>query len=78
MLAKAPLPEEAIFKRNQAATERRRTERKEQHKEKEIAKHNQNDDRIIHRKAGERNVSSNEDPSSSPLCNGDEPSMAVD
>jgi hypothetical protein len=35
--AKVPLPEEAIFKRNQAAAERRRAERKEQHKEKVLS-----------------------------------------
>jgi hypothetical protein len=56
--AKAPLPEEAIFNRNKAATERRRAARKAQHKE---------CDRIANlikrRKAGERTVSSNEDPS---------------
>jgi hypothetical protein len=32
--AKAPLPEEAIFKRNHAAAERMRVERKTQQKEK--------------------------------------------
>jgi hypothetical protein len=55
-----------IFNRNQAAADRRRAERKAQHKEKEIAKRDQTDDHIKHRKVREANVSSNEDPSSSP------------
>jgi hypothetical protein len=76
--AKVPLPEEAILKHNQAAVERRRVERKEQHKEKEIAKCNRNGNRIKRRKEGEHNVSSNEDPSLSPPWSGDKPSVAVD
>jgi hypothetical protein len=43
ILAKAPLPEEAIFNRNKAAVERRRATRKAQHKEREIAKRDRND-----------------------------------
>jgi hypothetical protein len=76
--AKAPLPEEAIFKRNQVAAEKRRAARKVQHKELEIAKHDRNDDCIKRRKAGERDVSSDEDPSSEPAWSGDEPIAAVD
>jgi hypothetical protein len=51
---------------------------KEQHKEKEIAKLDQNDNRIKCHKAGERNVSSDEDPSLPPAWSGDEPSVAID
>jgi hypothetical protein len=76
--AKAPLQEEAIFNQNNAATERRRTAHKAQHKEREIATRNRNDTRIKRRKAGERDVSSNEDPSSESTCSSDEPSVAVD
>jgi hypothetical protein len=76
--AKAPLPEEAIFKRNQAAVKRRRVARKAQHKEKEIAKRDQNDNSIKRYKAGERNVSSDEDLSPLPAWSGDEPSATVD
>jgi hypothetical protein len=76
--AKAPLPEEAIFKRNQATADRRRAKRKEWHKEKEIAKRDRNDNRIQRRKAGEHHVSSNEDPSLSQPWSGDEPSAEVD
>jgi hypothetical protein len=71
--AKAPLPEEAIFKRNQVAAEKRRAARKVHHKDLEIAKRDRNDDRIKRRKAGERDVSSDEDPSSEPVWSGDEP-----
>jgi hypothetical protein len=38
-LAKAPLPEEAIFNQNKAVVDRRRAARKVQHKERQIAKH---------------------------------------
>jgi hypothetical protein len=55
-----------IFKCKQAAAERRRATRKEHHKEKEIAKHYRNDNRIKCRQVGERNVSSDEDLSPSP------------
>jgi hypothetical protein len=76
--AKAPLPEEAIFNRNKAAAERRRAARKVQHKEREIAKHDQNNNRIKRQKVGERGVSSNEVSSSEPSWSGDVPSTAVD
>jgi hypothetical protein len=49
--AKAPLPEEAIFNRNKAAAERRCAVHKAQHKEREIAKRDQNDNRIKRQKA---------------------------
>jgi hypothetical protein len=74
---KAPLSEEAIFKCNQAAAEKRWAARKEQYKEKEIAKCDRNDNRIKRHKAGERNVSSNEDLSPPPAWSGDEPSVAI-
>jgi hypothetical protein len=74
---KAPLLEEAIFKRNQAAADRRRAECKEQHKEREIAKRDRNDDSIKRCKAGEHNVFSNEDLSPSPPWSGDEPNVAI-
>jgi hypothetical protein len=77
VLAKAPLPQEAIFNRNKAAAERRRAARKAQHKEREVSKHDRNDNRIK-RKAGERGISSNEDPLPEPVWSGDEPSAAVD
>jgi hypothetical protein len=52
--AKALLPEEAIFNRNKAAVEIRRAARKAWHKECQITKRD--------RKAGERDISSDEDP----------------
>jgi hypothetical protein len=64
--AKVPLPEEAIFKCNQVAAERRRATRKAQHKEQEIVKRDWNDDYIKRRKVGEHNVSSDEDSSPAP------------
>jgi hypothetical protein len=76
--AKAPLPEEAIFNRNKADTERRGATHKAQHKERQIAKHDRNDNRIKRRKAGERGVSSDEDPSLEPSWSSDAPSAAVD
>jgi hypothetical protein len=76
--AKAPLPEEAIFNRNKATTERRRTARKAQHKERQIAKRDRNDNRIKRWKAGERGISSDEDLSPVPSCSGDVLSAAVD
>jgi hypothetical protein len=76
--AKAPLQEEAIFNRNKAAAERRRAARKAQQKEHEIAKRDWNDNRIKKRKAGERDVSSNEDPSPEPSWSGDMASVVVD
>jgi hypothetical protein len=76
--AKAPLPEEAIFKWNKAVAERRHAAHKAQHKEREIAKRDQNDNHMKRQKAGERNVSSNEDPSPEPSWSGDVASAAVD
>jgi hypothetical protein len=78
VLAKAPLPEEAIFNRNQAVAETRHAARKAQHKERDIAKRGRNDNRIQRWKAGERNVSSNEDLSPEPSWSGDVPSATVD
>jgi hypothetical protein len=72
------LPEEAIFNQNKAATEKRRAARKAQHKEREIAKRDRNDNHIKRRKAGERGVSSNEDPLSEPSWSGDMASAVVD
>jgi hypothetical protein len=74
---KAPLSKEAIFNRNKAAAERRRAARKAQHKEREIAKHDQNDNHIKRWKAWERGVSSNEDPSPESSWSGDVASAAV-
>jgi hypothetical protein len=76
--AKAPLLEEAIFNRNKAASERRHAARKAQHKEREITKRDLNDNRIKRRKAGERDVSSNEDPSPEPSWSSDVASAVVD
>jgi hypothetical protein len=76
--AKAPLPEEAIVNQNKAAAERRRAARKAQHKEREIAKRNRNDNRIKMWKAWERGISSNEDPSLEPSWSVDVSSAAVD
>jgi hypothetical protein len=42
--AKAPLPEEAIFNKNQAAAEKRRATCKAQHKKCQITKRDPNDD----------------------------------
>jgi hypothetical protein len=76
--AKAPLPEEAIFKLNQAAAEKWRAAHKAEHKAQDIAKHDRNDDRIKCCRVGERDVSFDEDPSPAPAWGGDEPSVAVD
>jgi hypothetical protein len=43
---KAPLPEEAILNQKKAATEERREARKAQHKKRQIAKRDRNDNRI--------------------------------
>jgi hypothetical protein len=75
--AKAPLPE-AIFNRNKLVAERWNATRKAQHKECEIAKRDRNDNRIKRRKEGERDVSSNEDPSSESSWSGDVASATVD
>jgi hypothetical protein len=50
--SKAPLPEEAIFNQNQAAVEKRRAARKAQHKKRQIAKRDRNNNRTKRRKAG--------------------------
>jgi hypothetical protein len=76
--AKEPLPEEAIFNQNQVAAEKRRTARKAQHKKRQIAKHDRNDNRNKRRKAGEQGVSSDEDLSPEPSWSGDVASAAVD
>jgi uncharacterized low-complexity protein len=76
--AKAPLPEEAIFNRNKDAVERRCASRKAQHKECQITKCDRNDNRIKRRKAGERGISSDEDPSPEPSSSGDVANAAVD
>jgi hypothetical protein len=75
---KAPLSEEAIFKRNQVAAEKRRAASKAQHKEQEIAKRDRNNDIIKRHKAGESDISSDEDPSPTPTWSRDEPCTAVD
>jgi hypothetical protein len=76
--AKAPLPEEAIFNQKHAAAERRRAARKAQQKKRQIAKRDRNDNRIKRWKAGELDVSSNEDPSPEPSWSGDVTNTAVD
>jgi hypothetical protein len=67
-----------IFNRNKVAAERRRAACKAQHKKRLIAKRERNDNRIKRQKAGERGVSSDEDPSPEPSWSGDVPSAAVD
>jgi hypothetical protein len=76
--AKAPLQEEVIFNQKLAATEKRRAARKAQHKKRQIAKRDHNDNRNKRRKAGELGVSSDEDPSPEPSWSGDVASAAVD
>jgi hypothetical protein len=76
--AKAPLPEEAIFNRNKAATEKWGTARKAQHKKCQIAKHDRNDNRIKRRKAKELGVSFDEELSPEPSWSGDVASVTVD
>jgi hypothetical protein len=76
--AKAPLPEEAIINRNKVVEERRRTTRKAQHKERQIAKRDRNDNRITRQKAGECGISSDEDPSPESSWSGDIASVAED
>jgi hypothetical protein len=78
VLAKAPLSEEAIFNQKQAATKKRRAARKAQHKKRQIAKHDRNDNRTKRRKAGELGISSNEDTSPEPSWSGDVASAVVD
>jgi hypothetical protein len=76
--AKSPLPKEAIFNRNKAAVERWHATLKAQHKKRQITKRDRNDDRIKTRKAGERGVSSDEDPLPESSWSGDVASAAVD
>jgi hypothetical protein len=75
---KVPLPEEAIFNQKKAAAEERRAVRKAQHKKRQIAKRDRNDNRTKRRKAGEAGVSSDEDPSPEPSWSGDVASTAID
>jgi hypothetical protein len=75
---KAPLPEEAIFNQKQAATEKRCAVHKAQHKKRQIAKRNRNDNRTKRRKAGELGISSDEDLSPESSWSGDVASAAVD
>jgi hypothetical protein len=58
--------------------EKRRAARKAQHKKRQIAKHDRNDNRIKRRKAGKLDVSSNEDSSPEPSWSGDVASAVVD
>jgi hypothetical protein len=51
---------------------------KAQHNERKISKHDRNDNNIKRWKAGECDVSSNEDPSTAPSWSGDVASTAVD
>jgi hypothetical protein len=76
--AKAPLSEEAIFNHKKAVVEERRDARKAQHKKRQIAKRDRNDNRTKRRKAGELGVSSDEDPSPEPSCSGDVASATID
>jgi hypothetical protein len=75
---KAPLPEEAIYNQNKATIERQRAARKAQHKEREIAKRDWNENSIKRRKAGEHDVSSKEDPSPKLSWSDDMASATVD
>jgi hypothetical protein len=76
--AKAPLPEEVIFNQNQAAAEKRRAVRKAQHKKRQIAKRDRNNDRNKRQKAGETDVYSDEDPSPKASWSGDVASATID
>jgi hypothetical protein len=75
--AKAPVPEEAIFNQNQAAIEKSRAARKAQHKKRQIAKCDRNDNRNKRQKGG-LGISSDEDPSPEPSWSSDVASAAVD
>jgi hypothetical protein len=75
--AKTPLPEEAIFNQNKAAAEKRRATRKAQHKKRQIAKRDRNDNRTKRRKVGELGISSDEDLSPELSWSGDVTSAAV-
>jgi hypothetical protein len=76
--AKAPLLENAIFNQNKATVEKRRAARKGKHKKHQIAKRDQNDNRIKRWKVGKLGISSDEDPSPEPSWSGDVASAAVD
>jgi hypothetical protein len=76
--AKVPLPEEVIFNQKKVAAEERRAVHKTQHKKRQIAKRDRNDNCIKRRKVGESGVSSNEDPSPEPSWSGDVASVAID
>jgi hypothetical protein len=76
--AKAPLPEEAIFNQNKAATEKRCAVRRAQHKKCQITKRDRNDNRTKRQKAGELGVSSEEDSSPEPSWSGDVACATVD
>jgi hypothetical protein len=58
--------------------EKRRAAHKAQHKKRQIAKRDRNDNCNKRRKAGELGVSSDEDPSPEPSWSGDVASAAVD
>jgi hypothetical protein len=58
--------------------EKRRVVRKEQHKKRQIAKRDRNDNHTKRRKAGELGVSYDVDPSPGPSWSGDVASVAVD
>jgi hypothetical protein len=75
---KALLPEEAIFNKKQAATEKRHATRKAQHKKCQIAKRDRSGNCTKRWKAGELGVSSDEDPSPKLSCSGDVASVTVD
>jgi hypothetical protein len=77
ILAKAPLPEEAIFNQKKTAAEERWTARKERHKKCQITKRDRNDNRTKRRKAGEAGVSSDEDPAPGPSWSGDIASAVI-
>jgi hypothetical protein len=76
--AKASLPEEAILNQNKAATEKRRAARKAQHKKRQTAKRDRNDNYNKRWKAGELGVSSDKDSLPEPSWSGDVASAAVD
>jgi hypothetical protein len=74
----APLPEEAIFNQKQAMAKERRAAHKAQHKKRQIARRDRNDNCIKRQKAGELDVSSDEDPSPELSWSGDVASAAID
>ena len=70
--ARAPLPEDAKRNRILAEGVKRRKDRREAWKQSEIQKRSQNTSRTRSRRAHEEDVSSDEDPSSSPARTSDE------